>query len=138
MTRQTILYSLALAALLFLLKWAESLFMAQDLTLEFYTGVLAVFFSLLGVWVGRMVTAKKVVVERSAVVVVPNLDLGINPRELEVLRLIAEGHSNQEIADKLYLSINTIKKYSSALFAKLDVKRRTQAIERARQIGLIQ
>jgi ATP/maltotriose-dependent transcriptional regulator MalT len=64
--------------------------------------------------------------------------LGLSSREMEVLELIAQGFSNQEIADRLFLSLPTVKTHSSNLFLKLDVKRRTQAIEKARQLRLIQ
>lgn len=63
--------------------------------------------------------------------------LGLSSREMEVLQLMAQGLSNQEIADKLFLSVPTVKTHSSNLFFKLDVKRRTQAIEKARQLKII-
>jgi NarL family two-component system response regulator LiaR len=63
--------------------------------------------------------------------------LGISKRELEVLQLMAEGLSNQEIAKKLFVSLNTIKTHSSKIFEKMDVQRRTQAIEKAKRLGLI-
>ncbi len=63
--------------------------------------------------------------------------LGLSSRELEVLQLMAEGLSNQEIAERLFLSLATVKTHSSNLFEKLDVKRRTQAVEKARQLKLI-
>jgi NarL family two-component system response regulator LiaR len=65
------------------------------------------------------------------------LQTGISKRELEVLTLMAQGLTNQEIADKLFVSLNTVKTHSSNLFLKLEVKRRTQAIERAKQLRLI-
>ncbi len=62
---------------------------------------------------------------------------GISQRELEVLFLIAEGRSNQEIADQLFLSLNTIKTHTSNLFSKLGVKRRTQAVQKAKELGIL-
>lgn len=62
---------------------------------------------------------------------------GLSTRELEVLRLIAGGHSNQEIADRLCVSLNTVKTHSSRIFEKLDVRRRTQAAEKARRMNLV-
>ncbi|MBO0799520.1 MAG: response regulator transcription factor, partial [Blastocatellia bacterium] len=63
--------------------------------------------------------------------------LGISKREYEVLELMAQGLSNQEIADKLFVSLNTVKTHSSNLFMKLDARRRTQAIHRAKELGLL-
>lgn len=63
--------------------------------------------------------------------------LGISKREHEVLELIAKGLSNQEIADKLFVSLNTIKTHTSNLFLKLEVSRRTQAIQKAKELRLI-
>ena len=62
---------------------------------------------------------------------------GLTPRELEVLQLIAQGLSNQEIADRLFLSLNTVKTHTSNVFSKLDVQRRTQAIQKAKELGLL-
>jgi len=61
----------------------------------------------------------------------------LSPRELEVLRLIAEGKSNQEISAELYLALNTVKRHASNIYAKLDVSKRTQAIAKARHLGLV-
>ncbi len=63
--------------------------------------------------------------------------LGLSARELEVLQAMAEGLSNQEIAGRLFVSLNTIKTHSSNIFGKLDVRRRTQAIETARRLKII-
>ncbi len=63
--------------------------------------------------------------------------LGITPREIEVLRLMAEGLSNQEIADRMFVSLNTVKTHSSNVFSKLDVQRRTQAIQKAKDLGIL-
>ena len=62
---------------------------------------------------------------------------GISRREYEVLELMAKGFSNQEIADRLFVSLNTIKTQSSNLFLKLDVNRRTQAVQKAKELQLI-
>jgi NarL family two-component system response regulator LiaR len=61
----------------------------------------------------------------------------LSRREQEVLELMAAGLSNQEIADRLFVSLSTVKTHSSTLFSKLDVRRRTQAVQTARQQGLI-
>lgn len=131
MKRTIILYGLALAALISLLKFLEYRLFLRDLSLEFYVGILAVMFTILGVWVGLKLTRKKTIVITN-----PNFQFdetrlerfGISKREYEVLELMSKGLSNQEIADKLFVSLNTIKTHSSNLFLKLDAKRRTQAI----------
>jgi len=64
-------------------------------------------------------------------------ELGITPREFEILGLIAQGLSNREIADRLFVSENTVKTHSSRLFDKLGAKRRTQAVQLGKAAGLI-
>lgn len=140
MKRTILLYSLALAALLFLLQWLQFGYIVRDLSLEFYLGVVAVVFTAVGIWAGLKLTRPK-----TKVVVQSNFTfneeeynrLGISKRELEVLELMAQGLSNQEIADKLFVSLNTIKTHSANLFIKLDAKRRTQAVQKAKELGLI-
>jgi two-component system, NarL family, response regulator LiaR len=138
--RKTILiYGVALAALTGILKFIEYRFFVRDLSLEFYLGLVAILFAGLGVWAGLRLTRRKVVIA--------NLDfklnelelqrLGISKREYEVLELMAQGLSNQEIADKLFVSLNTVKTHSSNLFMKLDARRRTQAVRRAKEFGLL-
>ena len=61
----------------------------------------------------------------------------LSPRELEVLQLISQGLSNQEIADRLFLALSTVKGYTRTLFDKLQVQRRTEAVARARELGLL-
>ena len=139
MKRTILIYGLSLAALVAVLRIIEYRFLIHDLSLEFYIGTVAVFFTALGVWAGLRLTRRKVVL------VNPNFSineaelkrLGISPRELEVLEWIAKGHSNQEIADLLFVSLNTIKTHTSNLFLKLDVKRRTQAIQKAKELQFI-
>jgi DNA-binding CsgD family transcriptional regulator len=142
MKRTILIYAVALAALIFLLKQLEYRFFIKDFSFEFYVGVIALMFTILGVWVGLRLTRRKtIVVDRHADEFKVNEDLmrkvGISTREYEVLQLIAQGHSNQEIADKLFISLNTVKTHSANLFLKLDVKRRTQAIQKAKEMALI-
>jgi DNA-binding CsgD family transcriptional regulator len=131
-----------MALLIFLLKFIEYRFLVRDLSLEFYLGLVAVLFTVMGIWAGVRITGKKtIIITRPAVDF--RLDeeklklLGITKREYEVLELMATGLSNQEMADKLFVSLNTIKTHLSNLFIKLDVKRRTQAIQKAKELGLI-
>ncbi|HKQ77187.1 MAG TPA: response regulator transcription factor [Blastocatellia bacterium] len=128
-----------MAALTGVLKFIEYRFLVRDLSLEFYLGVVAVLFTGLGIWVGLRLTRKKVVIASPEFKLnEPELQrLGISKREYEVLELIAQGLSNQEIAERLFVSLNTVKSHSSNLFMKLDARRRTQAIHRAKELGLL-
>ena len=134
-----VLYSVALAALVFLLKYVEYRFWIRDLSVEIYIGVVAVLFTALGIWVGTKLLRKKdVIVEASHSVDEEAVRrIGISGRELEVLRLMATGHSNQQIADKLFISLPTVKSHSSSLYGKLEVKRRTEAVHKAKALGII-
>jgi DNA-binding NarL/FixJ family response regulator len=148
--RLILIYGVALAAILFLLKWLELRFIIIDYSFEVYVGAIALVFLALGIWLTRklakpriqtVVIEKEVFVNKPAAAAVPDeqqlLKWGISKREWEVLILMSEGLSNQEIADRLFVSLNTIKTHSSNLFEKLDVKRRTQAIEKGKRLGIV-
>jgi DNA-binding NarL/FixJ family response regulator len=151
--KQTVMYGVSLAILLFLLKWLELRFILFSHSMEIYIGSIALIFTGLGIWLALKLMSPKVevkIVEQLIEKPVTKqnndefelneallLDLGLSKRELEVLELMAGGLSNQEIAGKLFVSLNTIKTHSSNVFEKLDVKRRTQAIEKARRLSLI-
>lgn len=139
MKRTIILYGLALAVPVFLMRIIEYRFLVRDLTLEFYLGMVAVFFTALGIWVGLRFTRKKVVLVNAEFRFneKEQLQRSISKRELEVLELMAQGLANQEIADRLFVSLNTVKTHSSNLFSKLEVSRRTQAIQKAKDLNLI-
>lgn len=140
MKRTIILYSLALAALIFILKYIEYSYIVRDLSLEIYIGAIALFFTALGIWAGLKLTRKKTLIITNPAFQFDQsrLDsLGISKREYEVLELMAKGFSNQEIADKLFVSLNTIKTHASNLFLKLAVGRRTQAIQKAKELQLL-
>ena len=139
MKRTIILYGITLAVLVFVLKYLEYRLIVHDLTVEIYVGIVALFFTAMGVWVGLKFTRKKVVLVGPEFILNDNelKRLGISKREHEVLELMAKGLSNQEIADKLFVSLNTIKTHSSNLFPKLEVSRRTQAIQKAKELNLI-
>ena len=150
MKRQTLLhgliYGLTGGALIVVLKLIEFRFLVVEHSLEIYGGLIALLFAALGIWLGLKLTRKEVVVKEVSVPTVPepfavNEEqqklLGITKRELEILELIAQGMSNREIAEKLFVSENTVKTHSSRLFDKLSAKRRTQAVQIAKEIGLI-
>jgi len=142
--KETILYGLALALLLFLLKWLELRFVIIDHAFEIYIGAIAFLFTALGIWLAvKLTKPKTVVVEKEVYVKDFTLNenelnkLRLSKRELEVLQLMAEGLSNQEIAERLFVSLNTIKTHSSKVLEKLDVERRTQAVEKAKRLSII-
>ena len=151
--KATIIYSISLASLLFLLKWLELRFILFDHSFEIYIGFIAVIFTGLGIWLALKLSKPKIktiVVEKEVFVgngqdsnrnFIQNTSLisqlALSKRELEILNLLAAGNSNQEIASKLFVSISTVKTHNQNLFDKLDVKRRTQAVEKAKRLNLI-
>ena len=147
--RSVLLYGISLAILLFVLRWLELRFIIFDHAFEIYIAAIAIFFTSLGIWLAlkltqpkieRVVVEKEVYLEKSIPFIFnePEMTrLGLSRRELEVLQLMAEGLSNNEIAARLFVSLNTIKTHASNVFIKLDVSRRTQAIEKAKRIQLI-
>lgn len=143
------LYGGSLAILLFILKWLELRFVVIDHAMEIYIGAIAFIFTALGIWLALKLAKPKVetrIVEKEVFIkdtsdFVFNQNeadkLGLSKRELEVLGLMSEGLSNEEIGEKLFVSISTVKTHSSKLFEKLDVKRRTQAVEKAKRLSII-
>ena len=142
------MYGVSLALFLFLLKWLEFKFLLLNYSFEIYTGAIAVVFTALGIWLAlKLVKPKRetVIVEKTIFVEKEEFvqdqkqleKTGLSKRELEVLELIAKGLSNQEIAENLFVSLNTIKTHSSKVFEKLDVKRRVQAVEKAKYLKII-
>lgn len=141
-------YGLSIAVLVFLLKWLQWNFLIVDNSLDIYIGLIAVLFTVLGIWIalqltrGRKADAEVVMQERiieSAPFNVDQLELEkqkLSPREYEVLQLMVKGYSNAEIAESLFLSLSTIKTHASNLFVKMDVSSRTKAIEKAKRLRL--
>jgi len=148
-----LLYGLLGGVLITVLKLTEYRFLVVEHSVELYGGLIALLFSVVGIWLGLKLTkTKETVVVREVEVLVPVQtplpqpftanaarirELGITPRELEILNQIAAGLSTREIAAKLFVSENTVKTHSSRLFDKLDAKRRTQAVQIAKDAGLI-
>lgn len=134
-------------ALIALLKAIEYQHFVHTFPSEIYGGLLALIFTAVGVYVGlRWMRPKEVVVVQEVRVrderpFAPDDDkrreLAITPREHEILVLIAEGLSTREIAERLFVSENTVKTHSSRLFDKLGVNRRVQAVQKGRELGLI-
>jgi DNA-binding CsgD family transcriptional regulator len=147
MKRDILIYGVAGGALIAALKLIEYRFLIVEHSFEIYGGIIAALFAGLGIWLGLKLTRHKetvVVKEVPVAVGAPfqlnqkKLDeLGLTPRELEILQLIADGLSNREIAEKLFVSENTVKTHSSRLFDKLSARRRTQAVQIGKAMGLI-
>lgn len=147
--RQLIYYSVAFAVLFGLLKWIEYQFLVRNYTFEIYASAIALLFTSLGIWIALKITRPKtttIIFENNRSLdntndFKPNekliLQLGLSKRELEVLELMAQGLSNQEISENLFVSLNTVKTHISRLFTKLNVKRRTQAVEMAKKSAII-
>lgn len=147
--RSTILYSSSLALLLFLLKWLELRYIIFGHSFEIYIGCIALIFTALGIWLALKLAKPRVttvVVEKEVFVSLPEnfvcntamvAQLELSRREMEILELLAKGCSNQEIAGRLFISLSTVKTHNQNIFEKLDVKRRIQAVEKAKKLQLI-
>jgi len=147
MKRHVLIYGLIGGLLIAVLKLTEYRFVVIEHSIEIYGGLTAAIFALLGIWLGLRITGRE---ERIVVkeVVAPDgkpfvvdeskrEDLGITRREMEILELIAQGMSNREIAEKLFVSENTVKTHSSRVFDKLGARRRTQAVQMGKEFGLL-
>ena len=146
--RPILWYGALMAALVLVLKWLQWKYVVTDHASEVYLGLIAVFFTLLGVWVASQLTRPKVhtvVVEKEVYVTPPGDNsvneaelkkLNLTAREYEVLQQLTQGRSNAEIAENLFLSLSTVKTHVSNLFVKMEVKSRTQAIEKAKRLRL--
>tara|TARA_B100001245_G_C22873873_1_gene420232 strand:+ start:75 stop:536 length:462 start_codon:yes stop_codon:yes gene_type:complete len=144
--KHTALYALLMALLIFALKWIQWKYLIEDHSTEIYTGLIALLFTALGVWIAMQLAkgkVKTVVVEKEVFTTEFVQDeqalaqLDLTNREYEVLELLVKGASNAEIADRLCLSISTIKTHVSNLLVKMHVKSRTQAIEKARRLKIL-
>lgn len=133
--------------LIALVKYLELKYLVRAYPIEIYGGALALVFTALGLWFGlRSAPEKERVVVREVRVrhdgpfevnAAKLAELAITPREHEILGLIAEGLSNREIGERLFVSENTVKTHSSRVFQKLGVSRRTQAVQQGKELGLI-
>jgi DNA-binding CsgD family transcriptional regulator len=149
--KTVLLYGILGGVLIAALKTVEYRFLIVEHSLEIYGGIVALLFSGLGIWLGLKLTrTRETVVVREVPVHVEvqvpgpfarnearREQLGITPRELEILEAMAAGLSNREIAARLFVSENTVKTHTARLFDKLSAKRRTQAVQRAKEEGLI-
>ena len=146
MTKEILLYGVGGGLLIALLKVIEYRFLVVEHSLELYGGLIALLFATVGIRLGLSLTrTKEVVVVREVAAPPPPFaldagkmaELGITPRELEILQHIATGLSTREIAEALFVSENTVKTHASRLFDKLGVNRRTQAVHVGKRLRLI-
>ncbi|VXC18207.1 Helix-turn-helix transcriptional regulator [Flavobacterium sp. 9AF] len=147
--KTVIIYGISLAILLFFLKWLELRYILFDHSLEIYIGTIAFIFTSLGIWLALKLSkpkTKTIIVEKEIFIekkesfqlnesLINKFEL--STRELEILNLMAKGNSNQEIADIIFVSLSTVKTHNQNIFEKLDVRRRTQAIEKAKRLQII-
>lgn len=149
MKRTVLLYGLIGAAMILALDLAQYRFLVLEHSLEIYGLIVAFLFAALGIWLGLKLTrpTERLIVREIPVPVPGSTEfvvnaasverLGLTPRELEILALIAEGLSTREIAERIYVSENTVKTHSANLFTKLNARRRTQAVQIAKEAGVI-
>ena len=136
--RGILIYGAVGGLLITALRLTEYRFLVVEHSIEIYGGLVAAVFAGLGIWLGLTLTRKKTAPPSPFV---PNQnrmrELTLTPRELEILNFIASGLSNREIAEKAFVSENTVKTHSSRLFDKLGARRRTEAVQIGRAEGLI-
>src|SRR5262245_33393517 len=155
MKKTILLYGLLGGVLIAALRMVEYRYLVLEHSLELYGGIVALLFSVVGIWLGQKLTRPRerlVVKEVSVRVEVPVpvpvggpfvrneerlRELGMTPRELEILEALAAGLSNKEIADRLFVSENTVKTHAARVFSKLSARRRTQAVQLAKEAGII-
>ena len=152
--KKTVLgYGLLGGVLIALLQLIEYRYLVVEHSLEIYGGIVAALFAALGIWLGLKLTKTRVVTHEVHVPVEVPVpvpvggpfqrnekrleELGITARELEILEAMAAGLSNREIAERLFVSENTVKTHANRLFTKLSAQRRTQAVQLAKEAGLI-
>lgn len=147
MRKHVLLYGLIGGLLIAGLRLVEYRWLVVEHSIEIYGGLIAALFAGFGIWLGLKLTrhTETVVVREVQVTAPTNFvrdqvkleSLGITPRELEILELIAVGLSNREIAGRLFVSENTVKTHLSRVFEKLGARRRTQAVQLAKDWQLI-
>jgi DNA-binding NarL/FixJ family response regulator len=132
------IFSTLIIALLALFQLSKYSVMSGDLNIEFMIAGIALIFFLIGIYLNKRSLQKKNSYNASGKIDDKKIsELGISNREYEILIKISEGLSNKEIAEKLFVSESTVKTHISNLYVKLDAKRRTQAIQRAKEMNLI-
>lgn len=136
MLRQIVVWGAAGGILIALLKVVEYEHFVAEYPSELYGGLVALIFTAVGIYLGLKWTRPK---ERAPFVAdeVKVREIGLTPREHQILGLIAEGYTNREIGEMLFVSENTVKTHSSHVFEKMQVNRRVQAVQKGKELGLI-
>jgi len=160
MKRHVLIFGLVGGLLIATLQYTEYRFVIIEHSVELYSALVAILFAAFGIWLGLRITRSRETIRETVVVkevlvpaeaptpVAPNTapfapniarqqTLGITARELEILSLVARGFSNREIATQLFVSENTVKTHCARAFDKLGAARRTQAVLRGKELGLL-
>ncbi|MGJ8664197.1 MAG: response regulator transcription factor [Marinicella sp.] len=138
MKKTVIIYGLLMSVLLILLKTIEYKWMLQEVSWHMYVFIIAVFFTAVGMWFSKVMLQNK----HNNQPFVQNAEaisqLGLSKREVEVLQKLTEGTSNQDIADQLFVSVNTVKTHLKNGFMKLEVNNRIQAINKLKDLSIFE
>jgi DNA-binding CsgD family transcriptional regulator len=155
MKRHVLIFGLVGGLLIATLQITEYRFVVIEHSVELYSALVAILFATFGIWLGLRITRRRETIRETVVVrevlvpaeasvpepFAPNKaqqqTLGITARELEILTLVACGFSNREIATQLFVSENTVKTHCARTFDKLGAARRTQAVQRGKELGLL-
>ena len=155
MKRHVLIFGLVGGLLIATLQYTEYRFVIIEHSVELYTGLVAILFATFGIWLGLRITRSRETIRETVVLrevrvpaeapalepFAPNMarqqTLGITARELEILTLIARGFSNREIATQLFVSENTVGTHCARVFDKLGAARRTQAVQRGKELGIL-
>src|SRR6202044_2760755 len=160
MKRHVLIFGLVGGLLIATLQYTEYRFVIIEHSVELYSALVAILFAAFGIWLGLRITRRRETIRETVVVkevvvrveaparelsipppFAPNTaqqqTLGITPRELEILALVARGLSNREIATQVFVSENTVKTHCARVFDKLGAARRTQAVQRGKELGLL-
>lgn len=155
MKRHALIFGLVGGLLIAVLQYTQYRFIVIEHSIELYSALIAALFAAFGIWLGLRITRRREVIRETVVVkevlvpagvsplepFAPNTvrqqALGITARELEILNLVARGFSNREIATQLFVSENTVKTHCARAFDKLGAARRTQAVQRGKELGLL-
>jgi DNA-binding CsgD family transcriptional regulator len=135
-----VVLGMGLAFGILILKYLEYRYILGKLSVEFYTGFIALGFLVIGLVIGKKVFFSS---RSEGAIDVPEIDsakiksLEISEREYEILKLIKEGLTNQEIADRLFIALPTVKTHTSNLYSKLGVNSRTLAISKATELNIL-
>ncbi|HEY2583936.1 MAG TPA: response regulator transcription factor [Mucilaginibacter sp.] len=141
MKQVVISFGLLITALLILFRTASIYHFYSNIPNELYLAFFSILFLAIGIVLSRKLFVRTMIVNKQKPAVINQAELlksGISKREAEILLLIHDGLSNQQIAEKLFLSENTIKKHISNIFQKLQVERRTEAIKKALELSIIE